>query len=152
MLYCVSYMVTNPGESPLEVGEILTEQKYYREAVEEYGYGSFDVGMGGEVIRDAACIRPRHQGLSERAARRDACMATSRGPADEDRQATQDRRGLPGQHEPPEWMMMEVIPVHPSRPPPARAAGRRPLRDVDLNDLYRRVINRNNRLKRLLKT
>ena len=51
VLYCESYMVTNPGESALEVGEILTEEDY-REAVEIYGYGSFDVGMGGEVIRD----------------------------------------------------------------------------------------------------
>ena len=51
VLYCEAYMVTNPGESTLEVGEILTEEDY-REAIEIFGYGAFEVGMGGEVIRD----------------------------------------------------------------------------------------------------
>ena len=51
VLYCESYMVTNPGESTLREGEILTEEDY-REAIETFGYGAFEVGMGGEVIRD----------------------------------------------------------------------------------------------------
>src|SRR5512139_1955933 len=51
VLYCESYMVTNPGESTLKEGEILSEEDY-QEAIRTYGYGSFDVGMGGEVVRD----------------------------------------------------------------------------------------------------
>ena len=51
VLYCESYTVTDPGETPLEKGIILAEEDY-QEMIQTFGYGSFDVGMGGEVIRD----------------------------------------------------------------------------------------------------
>ena len=146
VLYCEAYMVTNPGESTLKEGEILTEDDY-RETIETFGYGAFEVGMGGEVIRDALArmdipvledeLRTRMRETNSEAQRRKIAkrlkIVTS----------------FSGSSNRPEWMMMEVIPVIPPdlRPLVPLDGGR--FATSDLNDLYRRVINRNNRLKRL---
>jgi DNA-directed RNA polymerase beta' subunit len=146
VLYCESYMVTNPGESALEVGEILTEEDY-REAVEIYGYGSFDVGMGGEVIRDVLAQLDIHTlGDELRVLMRDTSSEAQRRKHAKRLKIVEAFRDSGNR---PEWMMMEVVPVIPPdlRPLVPLDGGR--FATSDLNDLYRRVINRNNRLKRL---
>jgi DNA-directed RNA polymerase subunit beta' len=146
VLYCEAYMVTNPGESTLKEGEILNEDDY-REAIETFGYGAFEVGMGGEVIRDALA-RMDIPGLSE-----DLRLRMRETTSEAQRRKIAKRlkivTAFHGSGNRPEWMMMEVIPVIPPdlRPLVPLDGGR--FATSDLNDLYRRVINRNNRLKRL---
>ncbi len=146
VLYCESYMVTSPGESTLKEGEILSEEDY-QEAIRTYGYGSFDVGMGGEVVRDALG-KLDINGLADtlRQQMRDTSSEAQR------RKFAKRLKIVEAFHESgnrPEWMMMEVVPVIPPdlRPLVPLDGGR--FATSDLNDLYRRVINRNNRLKRL---
>ncbi len=146
VLYCESYMVTSPGETTLQKGEILTEDDY-REMIETFGYGAFDVGMGGEVIRDSLAsldipvlydeLRAQIKETSSEAKRRKLSK----------RLKIVDAFRKSGNR--PDWMMLEVVPVLPPdlRPLVPLDGGR--FATSDLNDLYRRVINRNNRLKRL---
>lgn len=146
VLYCESYMVTGPGETTLMKGEILTEDDY-REMIETFGYGAFEVGMGGEVIQDALAsldipvlydeLRAQIKETSSEAKRRKLSK----------RLKIVDAFRKSGNR--PDWMMLEVVPVLPPdlRPLVPLDGGR--FATSDLNDLYRRVINRNNRLKRL---
>ncbi|MEL6344552.1 MAG: DNA-directed RNA polymerase subunit beta', partial [Myxococcota bacterium] len=146
VLYCESYMVTNPLETTLKEDEILSEEDY-REAIETFGYGAFEVGMGGEVIRDALAkmdipliydeLRTRMRETSSEAQRRKIAKRLKIVNAFKE---SGNRT---------EWMMLEVIPVLPPdlRPLVPLDGGR--FATSDLNDLYRRVINRNNRLRRL---
>ncbi|MCB9777332.1 MAG: DNA-directed RNA polymerase subunit beta' [Alphaproteobacteria bacterium] len=146
VLYCESYMVTNPGETTLTEGEILTEEDY-REMIETFGYGSFEVGMGGEVIRDMLA-RLDSPILAEelRQQMRETSSEASRRKLSKRLKIVEAFRDSGNR---PEWMMLEVIPVIPPdlRPLVPLDGGR--FATSDLNDLYRRVINRNNRLKRL---
>ena len=146
VLYCESYMVTSPGESTLKEGEILSEEDY-QEAIRTYGYGSFDVGMGGEVVRDAL-HKMDISGLAE------SIRTLMRDTSSEAQRRKHAKRlkiieAFHGSGNLPEWMMLEVVPVIPPdlRPLVPLDGGR--FATSDLNDLYRRVINRNNRLKRL---
>ena len=146
VLYCESYMITNPGESSLKEGEILSEEDY-QEAIRTYGYGSFDVGMGGEVVRDALA-RLDIEGLGEslRQQMRDTSSEAQRRKFAKRLKIVEAFQQSGNR---PEWMMLEVVPVIPPdlRPLVPLDGGR--FATSDLNDLYRRVINRNNRLKRL---
>jgi len=146
VLYCESYIVTNPGETTLKEGEVLNEDDY-REALDTFDYGAFEVGLGGECIRDALAkldaptlydeIRLQIKETGSEAQRRKLTK----------RLKILDAFKKSGNR--PEWMMMEVIPVLPPdlRPLVPLDGGR--FATSDLNDLYRRVINRNNRLRRL---
>jgi DNA-directed RNA polymerase beta' subunit/biotin carboxyl carrier protein len=146
VLYCESYMVTNPMESTLKEGEILSEEDY-QEAIRTYGYGSFDVGMGGEVVRDMLS-KMEINAMSEtlRAAMRETSSEAMRRKHAKRLKIVEAFRESGNK---PEWMMLEVVPVIPPdlRPLVPLDGGR--FATSDLNDLYRRVINRNNRLKRL---
>jgi DNA-directed RNA polymerase beta' subunit len=146
VLYCESYMVTNPGESTLKEGEILSEEDY-QEAIRTYGYGSFDVGMGGEVVRDmlAKMDIPVMSEQLRQQMRETSSEAMRRKHAKRLKIVEAFRES----GNKPEWMMLEVVPVIPPdlRPLVPLDGGR--FATSDLNDLYRRVINRNNRLKRL---
>lgn len=146
VLYCESYMVTNPGESTLRDGEILTEEDY-REAIDTFGYGAFEVGMGGEVIRDFLA-RMDITGLSEelRLQMKETSSEAQRRKISKRLKIVEAFRDSGNRAE---WMMLEVVPVIPPdlRPLVPLDGGR--FATSDLNDLYRRVINRNNRLKRL---
>jgi DNA-directed RNA polymerase beta' subunit len=146
VLYCEAYMVTDAAESTLNEGEILTEEDY-RESIDTFGYGAFEVGMGGEVIKDALA-RLDIPKLSEdlRQGMRDTSSEAQRRKIAKRLKIVEAFR-LSGNR--PEWMMLEVIPVIPPdlRPLVPLDGGR--FATSDLNDLYRRVINRNNRLKRL---
>ncbi len=146
VLYCEAYMVTNPGESTLREGEILSEEDY-REAIETFDYGSFEVGMGGEVIRDFLA-RMDISGLAEelRLQMKETNSEAQRRKIAKRLKIVEAFRDSGNR---PEWMMLEVVPVIPPdlRPLVPLDGGR--FATSDLNDLYRRVINRNNRLKRL---
>jgi len=146
VLYCESYIVTNPGESTLKEGEILSEEDY-QEATRTFGYGAFEVGMGGEVVRDMLS-RLDVQAMSNRL-RTEMKETTSEPQRRKFAKRLKIVEALISSGNKPQWMMMSVIPVIPPdlRPLVPLDGGR--FATSDLNDLYRRVINRNNRLKRL---
>ncbi len=146
VLYCESYIVTDPGETPLEKGAILSEEDY-QEMLSTYGYGSFEVGMGGEVIRDQlAGIDVVALADELRTDMKETSSAAVRRRIAKRLKIVESFRDSGNK---PEHMMLEVIPVLPPdlRPLVPLDGGR--FATSDLNDLYRRVINRNNRLKRL---
>ena len=145
VLYFAAYIVTEPGNSGLGYKEILTEQQY-REAKEKFGNG-FKAAMGAEAIRDllaqidlVALSDDMRKKLKEASGQKKIRIVR--------RLEVIEALRLSGNH--PEWMVLEVIPVIPPdlRPMVQLDGGR--FATSDLNDLYRRVINRNNRLKRLL--
>ena len=145
VLYFDSYIVLDPGETPLTKGELLTEEKY-RQLVQEYG-SRFTAGIGAESIKQllggldleklAVDLRDEMAKTNSMAKRKK--LAKRLKIIDAFRES--ENR--------PEWMIMDVIPVLPPdlRPLVPLDGGR--FATSDLNDLYRRVINRNNRLKRL---
>ncbi len=146
VLYCVSYIVLDPGDVPVEKGEILNEDRY-DELCEEHGYDTFEVGMGAEAIRrlleDVEC--------EELATELRAEMRSTKSEAKRKKYAKRLKvvEAFIESGNQPEWMILEVVPVLPPdlRPLVPLDGGR--FATSDLNDLYRRVINRNNRLKRL---
>ena len=146
VLYFESFVVVDPGLTDLEIGQLLTDEDYYQK-LEEYG-DEFDARMGAEAVQalldnmdmDGEIARLREEipatnsetkikKLSKRLKLMEAFMSSGNKP---------------------EWMIMTVLPVLPPdlRPLVPLDGGR--FATSDLNDLYRRVINRNNRLKRLL--
>src|SRR5450631_3646984 len=146
ILYCESYVVTDPKETGLVRGELLTEERYMK-AVEEFGDEAFAAGMGAEAIRDLLKYIDIHS-LSEqlRAEMKEATSEAKRKKLSKRLKVVDAFRESGNK---PEWMMLDVIPVIPPdlRPLVPLDGGR--FATSDLNDLYRRVINRNNRLKRL---
>ena len=147
VLYFESYIVTDPGETPLRKKEILTETRY-RKLVEEFGFGSFEAGMGAEAIR----LLLRDLNLEPLAVELRTEMMETASEARRKKIAKRLKVINAFRHSGnlPEWMILEVIPVIPPdlRPLVPLDGGR--FATSDLNDLYRRVINRNNRLKRLI--
>ena len=146
VLYFESYIVVDPGETPLQYKELLTEARY-RKAVEEYG-GKFIAEMGAEAIRKllkAIDVAKLSEDLRQEM--RDANSEVRRKKMAKRLKVINAFRTSGNR---PEWMVMEVIPVIPPdlRPLVPLDGGR--FATSDLNDLYRRVINRNNRLKRLM--
>src|ERR1041384_7404560 len=146
VLYFESYIVVDPGETPLQYKELLTEARY-RKAVEEYG-GKFIAEMGAEAIRKLLkAIEVAKLSEDLRQEMRDANSEVRRKKMAKRLKVINAFRTSGNR---PEWMVMEVIPVIPPdlRPLVPLDGGR--FATSDLNDLYRRVINRNNRLKRLM--
>ncbi len=146
VLYFAAYIVTDPGESDFGYKEVITEQQY-RDAKERYGSGAFKAGMGAEAVRELMT----HINLDELSEDLRKKLKDASG----QKKIRIVRRlevieALRQSGNKPEWMIMEVIPVIPPdlRPMVQLDGGR--FATSDLNDLYRRVINRNNRLKRLL--
>jgi len=145
ILYYEKYIVIEPGDTDLKKMQLLTEEEYY-EAQERYG-GAFTAGMGAEAIKTLL----EGLNLDQMAAELRAKMI--------EKGAKSDKRLLKrieivenfrNSSNKPEWMILEAIPVIPPelRPMVQLDGGR--FATSDLNDLYRRVINRNNRLKRLM--
>src|ERR1700752_2705152 len=146
VLYFESYIVVDPGETPLQYKELLTEARY-RKAVEEHG-GKFIAEMGAEAVRKLLKAIDVNKLAEElRQEMRDANSEVRRKKMAK-RLKVISAFKYSGNR--PEWMVMEVIPVIPPdlRPLVPLDGGR--FATSDLNDLYRRVINRNNRLKRLM--
>ena len=146
VLYCESYMVTDEGDTTLSRNAILSEDDY-QEMIQTFGYGSFEVGMGGEVIRDLlAKIDVVAVADELRTEMKETTSAAHRRRIAKRLKIVEAFRDSGNR---PEHMMLEVVPVLPPdlRPLVPLDGGR--FATSDLNDLYRRVINRNNRLKRL---
>jgi DNA-directed RNA polymerase subunit beta' len=146
VLYFEAYVVIDPGDTPLEEKQILTEEEF-REAREEYGE-AFVAPMGAEAIRDLL----ERLDLDEMAAELRMVMRTETAIMRRQKAAKRLKlvEAFRRSGNRPEWMILEVIPVLPPelRPLVPLDGGR--FATSDLNDLYRRVINRNNRLKKLL--
>ena len=146
VIYFASYIVTDKGTSGLEKCQILTEKEYH-EAEEKYGKKSFKAEMGAEALHkllseiDVEKLADEIKKELETASEQKKAKLIKRLDTVEAFRLSSNR---------PEWMIMEVVPVIPPdlRPMVQLDGGR--FATSDLNDLYRRVINRNNRLKRLL--
>ena len=145
ILYFASYVVIDPGQTPLSKKQVLTE-KEYRDSVEKFGL-SFKAAMGAEAVKELL-MEIDLDSLSKEL-RNDLADSTGqkRIRAVKRLEVVEAFR-LSGNR--PEWMILDVVPVIPPelRPMVQLDGGR--FATSDLNDLYRRVINRNNRLKRLL--
>src|ERR1051325_820886 len=147
VIYYENYMVIDPGKTPLEMKQLLTDTEY-RQALDEYGDDSFVAKMGAEAVRDALVKTDMEATVAE---------------LQEQMRATKSKQikkklskrlkviqGFIHSKSRPEWMVLEVLPVIPPdlRPLVPLEGGR--FATSDLNDLYRRVINRNNRLRNLM--
>jgi DNA-directed RNA polymerase subunit beta' len=145
VLYCEAHMVIDAGNSSLEEGSIINEDKFQQ--VTKDG-SQFTAGMGGEAIRDR--LKRIDVDLLARQLRKEMKAATSEAARAKLSKRLKVVEAFRDSGNKPDWMMLEVIPVIPPelRPLVPLDGGR--FATSDLNDLYRRVINRNNRLKRLM--
>ncbi len=147
VLYFESYVVTEPGLTPFKQGELLSEEQYY-EALEKFGDGTFTAAIGAEAIKFLLA----QVNLQEEKAtlRSDLAETTSEAKRKKLVKRLKLIEAFLESNNKPEWMVLDVVPVIPPelRPLVPLDGGR--FATSDLNDLYRRVINRNNRLKRLL--
>jgi DNA-directed RNA polymerase subunit beta' len=147
VIYYENYMVIDPGKTPLEPKQLLTDVEY-RQALDEYGDDSFVAKMGAEALRESLKLMDMDATVAE---------------LQEQMRATKSKQikkklskrlkviqGFINSKSRPEWMVLEVLPVIPPdlRPLVPLEGGR--FATSDLNDLYRRVINRNNRLRNLM--
>jgi DNA-directed RNA polymerase subunit beta' len=146
VIYYEDYIVVDPGQTPLTRTQLLTETEF-REAQDQYGE-NFTAGMGAEAIR-ALLSQTELAKLNKEL---EVAMTTTRSKQIRKKLAKRLKlvQGFAHSHSRPEWMILEVLPVIPPdlRPLVPLEGGR--FATSDLNDLYRRVINRNNRLKNLL--
>src|SRR5919201_4816491 len=160
IIYFQDYVVLDPGDTPLKKQQLLTEDDY-RKAREQYG-DSFEADMGAEAIKKLL------EGLNlvelsrELRARLDDEMNKERTGGKPSKQKLRDLvkrlkvvealrdSGLGGPQNKPEWMVLECIPVIPPDLRPLVLLDSGNFATSDLNDLYRRIINRNNRLKKLV--
>ncbi len=147
VLYFESYIVIEPGLTPLGVNELLSEEQY-QEAIDEYGEDSFRAGIGAEALKEILAA-------IDLEGERDSIREELKDNASEAKRKKLVKRlkiieSFLESNTKPEWMILDVLPVIPPelRPLVPLDGGR--FATSDLNDLYRRVINRNNRLKRLI--
>ncbi len=145
VLYCESYIVVDPMETTLEEGTVLSEEAY-QAALNEFG-PNFKAGMGGEFVREM--LRKIDCEYLSRKLRMELKETKSEAGIKKLSKRLKVVEAFKGSTNKPEWMMLEALPVLPPdlRPLVPLDGGR--FATSDLNDLYRRVINRNNRLKRL---
>jgi DNA-directed RNA polymerase subunit beta' len=147
VIYYEDYLVIEPGQTPLESRQLLSETEY-REAQEQYGEDSFTAKMGAEAIRDYL----KSLDLDAVAQELEAALGTTKSKQLRKKLAKRLKlvQGFISSGTRPEWMILETLPVIPPdlRPLVPLEGGR--FATSDLNDLYRRVINRNNRLRTLL--
>jgi len=147
ILYFENYVVIEPGLTPLKLHQLLNEDQYYN-AQDEFGGDSFQAGIGAEALREMLKALDLEQ-------ERDEMRVELRETTSEAKRKKLVKRlklveAFIESGSRPEWMILEVVPVIPPelRPLVPLDGGR--FATSDLNDLYRRVINRNNRLKRLI--
>ncbi len=147
VIYYEDYIVIDAGNTPLQRCQLLTENEY-REALDQYGDGSFQASMGAEGIR----MLLAQVDLAELNKELEEQMGVTRSKQIRKKLAKRLKlvQGFITSRSRPEWMILDVLPVIPPdlRPLVPLEGGR--FATSDLNDLYRRVINRNNRLKNLL--
>jgi len=147
VIYYEDYLVVDPGDTPLEKHQLLTELEF-REAKDTYGPDAFIAKMGAEAVHDAAALIDLEAGIDQL----QIAMTETRSKQIRKKLAKRIKvfQGFIKSKSRPEWMVLTVLPVIPPdlRPLVPLEGGR--FATSDLNDLYRRVINRNNRLKNLL--
>src|SRR6266850_1869060 len=147
VIYYEDYMVIDAGSTPLKQNQLLSEHEY-REARETYGAEAFIAKMGAEAVRDALA----RVDLVKQIENLQVAMTETKSKQIRKKIAKRIKllQGLQSSKSRPEWMILTVLPVIPPdlRPLVPLEGGR--FATSDLNDLYRRVINRNNRLKNLL--
>ena len=146
VLYFESYVVIDPGMTTLEKGQLLNEEQYF-EALEEFG-DDFDARMGAEAVRELLHAIDLEHEIGR--LREEIPQTNSETKIKKLSKRLKLMEAFQGSGNLPEWMVLTVLPVLPPdlRPLVPLDGGR--FATSDLNDLYRRVINRNNRLKRLL--
>ncbi len=146
VLYFEAYVVIDPGMTQLERGQLLSEEAYY-DAIEEYG-DEFDARMGADAVQEL--LRALDLEAEVAKIREDILGTTSEAKLKKYTKRLKLMEAFMASGNKPEWMVLTVLPVLPPdlRPLVPLDGGR--FATSDLNDLYRRVINRNNRLKRLL--
>src|SRR5881397_3497075 len=147
ILYFESYVVVDPGTTPLQERELLSEGRY-RKLVEEHGPDAFRAGMGAEAIREL--LKKLDVDWLFIDLRVEMKEVTSEARRKKISKRLKVISAFKNSGNRPEWLILEVVPVIPPdlRPLVPLDGGR--FATSDLNDLYRRVINRNNRLKRLM--
>ncbi|KPV44160.1 DNA-directed RNA polymerase subunit beta' [Alicyclobacillus ferrooxydans] len=145
VIYFASYVVTDPGDTPLEKKQLLSE-KEYRSYREKYGY-AFEAGMGAEAIKKLLLDINLDKEVDQLKEELRTAQGQRRNRVIKRLEVLEAFRASGNE---PSWMILEALPVIPPdlRPMVQLDGGR--FATSDLNDLYRRVINRNNRLKRLL--
>ena len=160
IIYFNSYVVTEPGESGLKVGELLNEKEYW-EASSEFRNTGFKAEMGAEAIRtllknlkvvdESKKLRKELEEYERKAGKKR--LREKQGQKVKDLvnhlEHIEDLRNC-GSGNKPEWMVLDVIPVIPPDLRPLIMLENGSFASSDLNDLYRRIINRNNRLKKLI--
>ncbi len=147
VIYFQNYIVTDPKDTPLGYRQLLTEEEY-REALQQYGERGFEALMGAEAVKkllqhldlEQLCAELRQELKETGSAGRRQKIIKQLGQADALRKSGNK----------PEWMVLEVIPVIPPGIRPLVLLESGNFASSDLNDLYRRIINRNNRLKKLI--
>ncbi|OGQ44177.1 MAG: DNA-directed RNA polymerase subunit beta' [Deltaproteobacteria bacterium RIFCSPLOWO2_02_44_9] len=147
IIYYESYIVIDPKDTDLRAGELLTDDKYEK-ALEKYGRDSFVAGMGAEAVKEV--LKKLDLQKLSTSLRAEMKKTTSEVKKKKIVKRLKIVDGYRQAGNRPEWMVLDVIPVLPPdlRPLVPLDGGR--FATSDLNDLYRRVINRNNRLKRLM--
>jgi DNA-directed RNA polymerase subunit beta' len=156
IIYFQDYVIVDPGDTPLKERQLLTEEDF-RKARESYGDG-FEADMGAEAIKkllERLNLVELSQGLRDEL----AALAKKEKPSRQKQRDLTKRlkvvealrdSGLGGQPNKPEWLVLECIPVIPPDLRPLVLLDSGNFATSDLNDLYRRIINRNNRLKKLV--
>ena len=147
IIYFQDYVVTRTGDTPLKPQQLLTEDEY-REARKQYGEGTFDADMGAEAVRKllmeldlVKLSQELRDDLAETSSKQKKKDLINRLKIVESIRDSDNR---------PEWMVLDVIPVIPPDLRPLVLLDSGNFATSDLNDLYRRIINRNNRLKKLV--
>ena len=146
VLYFTAFVVTDPGTTHLSYKQVLNDREY-REALEQYGSKAFKAGMGAEAIKELLSQVDVEKECKELKEIIVTCKGQRKLKAAKKLEIMEAFRV---NHTDPKWMVLDVIPVIPPelRPMVPLDGGR--FATSDLNDLYRRVINRNNRLKKLM--
>ena len=146
VLYFTAFVVTDPGETHLEYKQVLNDREY-REAIEQYGSKAFKASMGAEAIKELLSQIDVEKECNELKEIVTTCRGQRKLKASKKLEIMESFRVNNAK---PQWMILDVVPVIPPelRPMVPLDGGR--FATSDLNDLYRRVINRNNRLKKLM--
>jgi len=149
VVYFQDYVVTDPGSTDLEFKQMLTEDEY-RLALEKHGHGTFTAMMGAEAVREL--LSPMKLDLDDEAVklREDLFNTKSKQKQKDLSKRLKIVEAIRKSPNDPTWMVLDVIPVIPPDLRPLVMLESGNFATSDLNDLYRRIINRNNRLKKLM--
>ncbi|MEI6537921.1 MAG: DNA-directed RNA polymerase subunit beta' [Planctomycetota bacterium] len=147
VIYFQDYVVIEPGDTPLKQCQMLTEEEA-RQAKKDYGEGAFEIGMGAEAIKKLLASMRLAELSGE--LRTELAKTGSQQKIKDLIKRLKIVEALRDSENKPEWMVLDVIPVIPPDLRPLVLLDSGNFATSDLNDLYRRIINRNNRLKKLV--